>query len=95
MRMASDHGESLEKILGVQVEDALILPGSFLKDSDLRIPLKYFRSMGGSRNLTGEILSGGMPVHVKTRRPERTLGDIIDLPFKSNVNRLSVFSIKR
>jgi hypothetical protein len=67
---------------------------SFLKNPHLGITFKYLWPMGSSRNLIAEIFSRWMPVHVKAFGPERTLGNIIDLSLKSNVNRFSIFSIK-
>jgi hypothetical protein len=66
-----------------------------LKNPNLGITFKNFLAMGGCGNFSSEIFSRGMPVHVKAFGPEGTLGDIIDVSFKGNIDRISILSVKR
>ena len=95
VRMALRHRESLEEILKHRREVLQLLWCSFLKDSHLGITLKHFLPVGSCRNLAAQILSGGMSIHMKTFGPERAFRDIIDLPLKGNIDRVSILPIER
>jgi hypothetical protein len=72
-----------------------LLRGSLFENAHLGIPLQDLWPVRRSRKLSGEVFPGGMSVHVKAFRPETAVGNIIDLPMGSNVDRVPVFSIKR
>ena len=94
VRMALRHRESLEEILKHRREVLQLLWCPFLKDSHLGVTLKHFLPMGSCRNLPAQNLSGGMSVHVKTFGPETAFRDIIDLPLKGNIDRVSILPIE-
>src|SRR4030042_5752361 len=66
-----------------------------LEGSYLRMPLEDLRPVRSCGDLSCQILSGGMPLHMRACSPERTFGYVKNFSLKGDINRFSVFSIKR
>jgi hypothetical protein len=61
----------------------------------LRVSLKDLWSVRRCSNFSGEVFSGEMPLHMGPCPPETALRHIVYFALEGDVDRFSVFSIKR
>ena len=66
MGMASRHWESEQEILNEDRQMFQLFWGTFLENTHLGIPFKNLRAMGSRHDLSTEVLSRRMSVHMKT-----------------------------
>jgi hypothetical protein len=93
--MASCHWELLKEGLKHGGKMFQFFGRSFFQNPHLGISFKNLCSMRSRGDFSRQVLTRGMPVHVKALGPERAFRDIKDLPLKGDIDRSTVLSVKR
>src|SRR4030042_103848 len=95
VRMAPCHWEFLKEILKHRRKVFQFLGRSFFQNAHLGISFKDLCSMRSRGDLSRQVLTRGMPVHVKAFGPERAFRDIKDVPLKGDQDGFPVLSVKK
>jgi hypothetical protein len=95
VRMASCHWNLLEKVLKYRRKVFEFLGCSLFQNPHLGISFKDLCSMRSRGDLSCQVLTRRMPVHVKAFGPERAFRDIKDLPLKGDKDGPTVLSVER